>query len=166
MTTTRAVLASAALVLVSAILAPAVRGQALRNPRWTLTAAAEWLRAGDRSWGYGPAIAIRHDFGPRWGAELKAALPAFGSSNAGGAAIELGATITTFEGATEFGAMLGLTAFLVGDNSEFTGGGGGVVLAAHVTRWLAPGLGLTAGGNIRAAEGVFPALYAGFAARF
>ena len=166
MTTTRAVLASAALVLVSAILAPAVRGQALRNPRWTLTAAAEWLRAGDRSWGYGPAIAIRHDFDPTWGAELKAALPAFGSSNGGGAAAELGATYTAFEGPTEFGAMLGLTAFLVGDDSEFTGGGVGVVLAAHVTRWLTPGLGLTAGGNVRTAIGVFPAFYGGLAVRF
>lgn len=166
MTTTRAVLAFAALLLGSAILAPAVRGQTFRNPSWTLTTAAEVLRAGDRSWGYGPAIAIRHDFDPRWGAELKAALPAFGSSNGGGGAAELGATYTTFEGPTEFGAMLGLTAFLVGDSSELVGGGVGVVLAAHVTRWLTPGFGITAGANLRTAIGVYPAFYGGLAVRF
>ena len=166
MTTLRAVLGSAALALGALTHGPALHGQSIRNPAWTLTASAEVLRAGDRSWGYGPALAIRRDFGPRWGAEFKAALPAFGSQNAGGAALEIGATYTAFHGPTELGAMLGVTAFLVGDNSEFVGGGVGVVLAAHVTHWLAPGLGLTAGANVRTAIGVYPAFYGGLAVRF
>jgi len=166
MTTPRAVLAVAALIMSPALVAPAVQGQTIRNPSWTLTAGAEVLRAGDQSWGYGPALAIRHDFDHRWGAELKAALPAFGSSNGGGAALELGATYTASNGPAEFGAMLGLTGFLVGDDSEFTGGGVGVVLAAHVTRWLTPGFGLTAGANVRTAIGVYPAFYGGLAVRF
>ena len=38
------------------------------QPRWTLTGALEVLHAGADSWGFGPALGIRHDFGPRWGA--------------------------------------------------------------------------------------------------
>ena len=166
MTTIRAVVAAAALILGSLVHSPALGAQGVRHPTWTLTAALEVLRAGDRSWGYGPALSIRHDFGPRWGAELKAAAPAFGSQNGGGAAIELGATYTVFKGPTEFGAMLGVTGFLVGDNSELVGGGVGVVLAAHVTRWLTRGFGVTAGANLRTAIGVYPAFYGGLAVRF
>jgi hypothetical protein len=40
------------------------------------------------------------------------------------------------------------------------------VLAAHVTRWLTPGFGLTAGANVRTAIGVYPAFYGGLAVRF
>ena len=166
MTIIRAVLASAALILGTLAHAPALEAQGTRNPSWTITAALETLRAGDRSWGYGPALAIRHDFGPRWGAELKAAAPAFGSQNGGGAALELGATYTAFHGPTELGAMLGVTGFLVGDDSELVGGGVGAVLAAHVTRWFTGGFGVTAGANLRTAIGVYPAFYGGLAVRF
>ena len=166
MTTIRAVLIAAALVLGSAAHAPAVEGQSIRNPSWTLTAAAEALRAGARSWGYGPALAIRHDFDARWGAELKIALPAYGPDNGGGGAIEVGATYTAFEGATEFGAMLGPTLFLVGDDSELVGGGIGVVVAAHLTHWLSHGVGLTVGASLRTGGGIYPAFYGGLAVRF
>jgi hypothetical protein len=166
MTSNRAVLGSVFLVIGWLVPVRGLPAQGVRHPSWTVTAAAEVLRAGDQSSGYGPALAIRHDFGPAWGAELKAAAPAFGSSNGGGAALELGATYTTFRDRTEFGAMLGVTGFLVGDDSEFVGGGVGVVLAGHLTRWFTPGLGLTAGANLRTAIGVYPAAYAGLAVRF
>jgi hypothetical protein len=166
MTSHRAVLGSVFILIGRLISVPALEGQDVRHPSWTVTAAVEVLRAGDRSSGYGPALAIRHNFGPRWGAELKAAAPAFGSGNGGGAAIELGATYTAFKGRTEFGAMLGVTGFLVGDDSELVGGGVGVVLAGHLTRWFTPGVGLTAGANLRTAIGVYPAAYAGLAVRF
>jgi hypothetical protein len=153
-----------AALLLSVSLAPALAAQ-VRHPSWTLTGGVEVLLAGKRSWGTGPLLAIRHDFGPHWGAELKAALPAFGS-NSGGAAVDLGATYTEWHGATEVGGMLGVTAFLVGDQSELVGGGVGVVAAAHVTRWLTPGFGVTAGANLRTGIGAYPAAYAGLAVRF
>ena len=48
---------------------------ALRRPVWTLTGSFEALRIGPESWGSGPAFGVRRDFGPRWGVELRAALP-------------------------------------------------------------------------------------------
>jgi hypothetical protein len=62
--------------------------------------------------------------------------------------------------------MLGVTGFLVGHHSELVGGGVGVVLASHVTRWFTGGFGVTAGANLRTAIGVYPAFYGGLAVRF
>ena len=61
----------------------------------------------------------------------------------------------------------GATAFLVGDGGELTGGGIGPFVAGHATRWLSPGLGLTAGGTLRvgSAGGVFTSLSAGLSLR-
>jgi hypothetical protein len=56
---------------------------------------------------------------------MRAALPAFGGDGGGGA-IDLAATWAHFAGATELGASLGGTGFLVGDNSELIGGGIGI----------------------------------------
>jgi hypothetical protein len=135
-----------------------------RQPRWTLTTLLEVLHAGADSWGFGPAVGIHRDLADRWGIELRAALPAFNGS--GGAALDLAATYTSLIATTEFGASLGGTGFLVGDQSELTGGGVGLYLAAHVTAWLTRGLGLTGGANLRTAVGTFPAAYAGAAFRF
>ena len=57
-------------------------------------------------------------------------------------------------------------AFLVGDQSELTGGGIGVVVGAHVTQWAAPSVGFTLGATVRTAIGVFPSVYAGLTLRF
>ena len=133
-------------------------------PRWTLNGLLEVVHAGADSWGFGPALGLRHDFGPRWGVELRAALPAWGTGGAG--AIDLAATYTSIREATELGASLGATAFLVGDQSELTGGGVGLYLATHATGWLTRGFGLTAGANLRTAVGTFPGAYAGVALRF
>lgn len=138
----------------------------LRQPPWTLTGSFEMLRVGQESWGSGPAFGIRRDFGPRWGVELRAALPAFGSTGDGGGAIDLAATYTSVKAATEFGGALGATGFLVGDASELTDGGIGLYLAAHATRWLTHAVGLTVGANLRTASGAYPGVYGGLAVRF
>ena len=138
----------------------------LPQPPWTLTGSLEVLRVGPESWGVGPAFGIRRDFGPTWGVELRTALPAFGSTGGGGAAIDLAATYTSIKGATELGGALGATGFLVGDDSELTDGGIGLYLAAHATRWLTRGFGLTVGANLRSAAGAYPGVYGGVAVRF
>ena len=63
---------------------------------------------------------------------LNLALPAFGS-NAGGGAIDLGPSLVRVRGRSELGASAGLTALLVGDNSELTGGGVGGTLRASAS---------------------------------
>jgi hypothetical protein len=138
----------------------------LRQPPWTLTGSLEMLRVGPESWGSGPAFGIRRDFGPTWGVELRTALPAFGSTGGGGAAIDLAATYTSIKGATELGGALGATGFLVGDDSELTDGGIGLYLAAHATSWLTHAFGLTVGANLRTASGAYPGVYGGMAVRF
>ena len=140
--------------------APAVPPQ----PRWTLSALLEVVHAGAESWGLGPALGLRRDFGETWGVELRAALPAFGTG--GAAAIDLAATYTSVQGTTELGGSLGATGFLVGDQSELTGGGVGLYAAAHATGWLSRGFGLTGGANLRTAVGTFPGAYVGMALRF
>ncbi len=107
------------------------------QPSWTLSTLLEVLRADANSWGIGPTVAIRHDFQSKWGVELRAALPAFNGS--GGAALDLAATYTSITKSTELGGSLGATGFLVGDQSELTGGGVGLYLAAHATGWLSAG---------------------------
>lgn len=162
---TRPLLAALAVLVTTSAMAPALRAQAERRPRWTLTGAAEVLRASRTAWGVGPSLGLRRDFGPRWGVELRAALPAFGGDGGGGA-IDLAATWAHFAGATELGASLGGTGFLVGDNSELVGGGIGVYAAVHATRWLTRGFGLTAGASLRTAIGAYPGGHAGLAVRF
>jgi hypothetical protein len=68
-------------VLASALVAPAAyaqRSDTGDRRHWTLTGTLELLQVEPESWGSGPALAIRHDFGPTWGLELRTALPAFG----------------------------------------------------------------------------------------
>jgi hypothetical protein len=163
--------ATFAALLASALTVPAANAQdsvAVVMPQrsWTLTGALEVVHAGADSWGFGPALGIRHDFQSRWGVELRAALPAFGPNDSGAGAIDLAATYTSIEGTTELGASLGATGFLVGDGSELTGGGVGLYVAAHATGWLSRGFGLTGGANLRTAVGAFPGGYAGVALRF
>ena len=158
-------LAGLAVLVTASAVAPALRAQDERRPRWTLGGAAEVIRVTRTTWGVGPSLAIRRDFGPRWGVELRAALPAFGR-DAGGAAIDLAATWVHFAGATEVGASLGGTGFLVGDSSELIGGGVGVYASAHAARWLTRGFGLTAGASLRTAIGAYPGAWAGVAVRF
>lgn len=162
---TRALLATLAVLVTTAAVAPALPAQADIRPRWTLSGVTEVIRATRTSWGVGPSLGLRRDFGPRWGVELRAALPAFGR-DAGGAAIDLAATWVHFDGATELGASLGGTGFLVGDNSELIGGGVGLYAAVHASRWLSRGFGLTAGASLRTAIGAYPGAYAGVAVRF
>ena len=162
---TRPMLAALAVLVTTVAVTPALRAQTGRRPRWTLGGATEVLRVTRTAWGVGPSLALRRDFGPSWGVELRAALPAFGR-DAGGAAIDLAATWVHFDGATELGASLGGTAFLVGDNSELIGGGVGVYASAHAARWLTRGFGLTAGASLRTAIGAYPGAWAGVAVRF
>jgi hypothetical protein len=162
---TRPLLAALVALVTTAAMARALHAQAEPRPRWTLGGTTEVLRASRDAWGVGPSLGIRRDFGPRWGVELRAALPAFGG-DAGGAAIDLAATWVHFAGVTELGASLGGTGFLVGDNSELIGGGVGVYAAVHATRWLTRGFGLTAGASLRTAIGGYPGAYAGLALRF
>lgn len=171
MPATRSLLAAAfAGLLAGALVAPAAHAQlsdsvSRRQPSWTLTGSLETMHV-NPEWGSGPALAIRRDFGPRWGVELRTALPAFGSAGVGGGAIDLAVTYTSIKGPTEVGGALGPTGFLVGDHSELQGGGIGLYAGAHVTRWLAQGVGLTAGANLRMADGAFPGAHAGLAVRF
>ena len=138
----------------------------LRQPSWTLTGSLEMLHVGPELWGAGPTLGIRRDFGPVLGVELRTALPAFGSTGGGGAAIDLAATYTSIRRATEVGGALGASGFLVGDDSGLTDVGIGVYLAAHATSWLTHGLGLTVGANLRTASGAYPGVYGGIAVRF
>jgi len=161
--------AALAALLVSALPVPVASAQDsaasfLPQPRWTLSAWLEVVHAGTASWGFGPALGLRRDFGETWGVELRTALPAFGTG--GAAAIDLAATYTSIRGTTELGASLGATGFLAGDQSELTGGGVGLYAAAHATGWLSRGFGLTGGANLRTAVGTFPGAYAGVAWRF
>jgi hypothetical protein len=139
--------------------------------RWTLTGAFTGLGGGglDR-WVFGPEVGVRYDLGPRWGIGLRASLPVFDSapySDDGAVALDLGPTWTDRGTKSEVGLSAGATAFLVGDGGELTGGGIGPFVAGHATRWLSPGLGLTAGGTLRvgSAGGVFTSLSAGLSLR-
>ena len=165
MRSTRPLLAALAVLVTTPVVPRALHAQDDRRPRWTLSGAAEVIRATRTTWGVGPSVGLRRDFGPRWGVELRAALPAFGSDG-GGAAVDLAATWVHFAGATELGASLGGTGFLVGDNSELVGGGVGVYAAVRATRWLTRGFGLTAGASLRTAIGAYPGAYGGVAVRF
>jgi hypothetical protein len=158
-----------ALLIATTLLVPAAHAQDSLStvppqPPWTLSGLFEVIRVNPDSWGIGPALGIRRDFGHRLGIELRAALPAFNGS--GGAAIDLAATYTYIKRAAEFGASLGGSGFLVGDQSELTGGGVGLYAAVHASRWLSRGFGITGGINFRTAIGSYTGGYAGVAFRF
>lgn len=142
-----------------------------RRP-WTLTAAFTGLRIGGESGVvYGPELSLRRDFGPRWGVELRASLPAFDAepySDDGAAALDLGPTLTFATAKAEFGVAAGATAFLVGDRGELADAGIGGFASAHATAWLSKGIGAVAGATVRVsgAGNAYPGLSVGLALRF
>jgi hypothetical protein len=96
---------------------------------------------------------------------LRVSLPVIGT-DAGGAAVDLGPTLTVTGRQVELGASVGGTMFLVGDDSELIAGGIGLYVAGHLTIWLGRNVGLTGGGNARFANGAaFPGLSGGIAIR-
>ena len=150
----------------------AVVAQGLPHRPWTITADFTGLRTGGNSgWVYGPELAIRRDFGPRWGVELSASLPVFDTeqySDDGAAALDLGPTLTVASDKGEFGFSAGATAFLVGDAAELVDGGIGGFFGGHGTAWLTPSLGAVVGAKVRVSrEGsAYPSLSVGLAVRF
>ena len=161
--------------LVAALLgwrAPALRAQAAGPGPWTVTAGFTGLRTGATAgWVYGPELGIRRDFGPRWGVELRAALPVLDTeayTDDGAAAIDLGPTLTFRTDKTELGASAGITGFLVGDGGELIDGGIGAFAAGHATAWFSRHVGAVAGVNVRIAGSgaAYPSLSAGLAVRF
>ena len=141
---------------------------------WVISPGWAFLRVNSDAdgWGFGPSLAIRRDFhvSPevprRWGVELSASAPAFGN-NAGGVATDLGATLTWAGDRREAGLAAGLTAFLVGDASEFVGGGVGGFVGGHATAWLGGNIGLfvEARGRLAAYGGPYLSGSAGAAIR-
>ena len=139
-------------------------------PGWTVSGGLAAIRVGDREgWGYGPEVAVRRDFGRRWGVGLRVALPALGSDNrAAGAAIDLGPTLTHVTPQMELGLSAGATAFLVGDHADLVDGGLGLFAGGHATVWLTRQLGVMVGADVRLASGGtgYPSVSAGTAIRF
>jgi hypothetical protein len=162
---------SIALVSIAALLsATPAHAQTSRLPRWTLAGSLNGLRVGDREgWGYGPELKIRRDFGPHWGATIRASLPVFGGG-AGGAAIDAGATYTWASETSELGVAAGGTGFLVGSSSELVGGGIGAFLSVHGTAWLTRHLGVMLETETRFTfhdeAHAYPGVSAGLAVRF
>jgi hypothetical protein len=164
------------LVLVAAALAglqaSALAAQTAPTRPWTITATFTSLRTGGSSGVvYGPELAIRRDFGPRWGVQLRASLPVLDAeqyADDGAAALDLGPTLRFATEKTEFGLSAGATAFLVGDRGELVDGGIGVFVGGHATRWLSEAIGVVAGADVRISGGgdAYPSLSAGLAARF
>ena len=142
---------------------------------WVISPGVSILRVDSDAddWGIGPSLAIRHDFGVspsiarRWGVELTAAAPAFGGNNAGGVAADLGATLTWARTGSEAGVAAGVSALLVGDDSELVGGGIGGFVGAHGTLWLGPTLGLfgEARGRLAGVGGAYVSGSAGISVR-
>ena len=152
--------------------ATAAAAQAERVRPWTVTATFTGLHSGGSSgWLYGPELALRRDFGARWGVDLRVSLPVFDDepyADNGAAAIDLGPTFTIRTAKAEFGLAAGPTAFLVGDAGELIDGGIGAFADGHATAWLTPGLGAVVGGAVRVANDgdAYPSLSAGVALRF
>ena len=142
------------ILLLTAVFAALVHSpvEAQAGRAWVINPGVSILRVDSDAddWGIGPSLAIRRDFGVRagvarrWGVELTAAAPAFGGNNAGGVAADLGATLTWGRPRTELGLAAGVSALLVGDDSELVGGGIGGFVGAHGTVWLGSTLGLFA----------------------
>ena len=97
--------------------------QGLPHRPWTITADFTGLRTGGAAAGStAPSLAIRRDFGPRWGVELTASLPVLDTeqyADNGAAALDLGPTLTLANNKGELGFSAGATAFLVGDASSW-----------------------------------------------
>jgi hypothetical protein len=150
----------------------ALVAQDLPHRSWTVTADLTGLRTGGvGGWAYGPELGIRRDFGPRWGLELRASLPAFNAdpgTGGGAGALDLGPTLTSVTGKRELGLSAGATAFLVGDDGELIDGGIGGFVAGHATAFLSGHVGAVAGAMVRVSGGgaVYPSLSAGLAVRF
>ena len=151
---------------------PALAAQGVPHRPWTVTAAFTGLRTGGvGGWVYGPELAIRRDFGPRWGVELSASLPVLDTeqyTDDGAGALDLGPTLTFATDKREFGLSAGATAFLVGDRGELVDGGIGGFVGGHATAWLTPSIGAVVGAKVRVSGGgsAYPSLSAGLAARF
>ncbi len=155
-------------VIQAGLLVASLPAQGAPKRPWTVTAAFTGLWVGaTQGVAYGPELAIRRDFGPRWGVGLRASLPVLGTDQ-GAAAIDLGPTVTFAANRAEFGLSAGATGFLVGDQSEFIDGGVGAFVSGHGTAWLTPSLGATAGAEARILGGgaVYPSLSVGLAVRF
>ncbi|MEO8227242.1 MAG: hypothetical protein ABI637_07400 [Gemmatimonadota bacterium] len=135
------------------------------EPKFSITAAITSVQVGNQNqWGFGPELGFRRDFG-KWGARLNLAVPAFGS-NAGGAAIDLGPSLVSVRGKTEFGASVGLSALLIGDNSELTDGGLGVYASGHAMFILSRRFGVMAGVTLRSTgSNVYPSVSGGLVLR-
>jgi hypothetical protein len=150
----------------------ALVAQDLPHRPWTVTAEFTGLRTGRvGGWAYGPELGIRRDFGPRWGVELRASLPAFNAdpgTGGGAGALDLGPTLTSITGKGELGLSAGATAFLVGDQGELIDGGIGGFVAGHATAFLSGHVGAVAAVRVRMSGGgaVYPSLSAGLAVRF
>ena len=150
----------------------AAAAQTSPHRAWTLTAAFTGVRIGNESGVvYGPELSLRRDFGPRWGAELRASLPVLDAarySDDGAAALDLGPTLTFRTAKAEFGVAAGATAFLVGDRGELADGGIGGFASGHATAWLSERVGAVAGATVRVsgAGNAYPGLSVGLAFRF
>jgi hypothetical protein len=152
--------------------ASALIAQAAPARPWTITATFTGLRTGGSSGVvYGPELAIRRDFGPRWGVQLRASLPVLETeqyTDDGAAALDLGPTLKFATEKAEFGLSAGATAFLVGDRGELVDGGIGVFVGGRATTWLSKAIGVVAGADVRISGGghVYPSLSGGLTARF
>ena len=144
-------------VFLAALIATPAAAQSDRG--WVISPGVSILRVSNQvgGWGVGPSLALRRDFGagggvaPRWGVELTAALPAFGPNGAGGVAADLGPAVTWDRRGGEAGLAAGLSALLVGNDSELVGGGIGGFVSGHATAWLSEALGVFAEVRLRAA---------------
>lgn len=164
------------MLLLASMLAVAwASGLAAQTPNhqpWTITAAFTGLRTGGESGVvYGPELAIRRDFGPQWGVELRASLPVLDvdrGTDDGAGAIDLGPTLSFKTDRTELGLAAGATAFLVGDGGELVDGGIGAFFGGHATAWFGQNVGGTFGANVRVSGrgDTYPSLSAGLAFRF
>ena len=150
-----------------------LEAQTVPRQPWTVTAAFTGLRTGGASGiVYGPELAIRRDFGPQWGLELRASLPVLDvdrGTDDGAGAIDLGPTLSFKTERMELGLAAGATAFLVGDGGELVDGGIGGFFAGHATAWFGRNVGGTLGANVRVSGGgggAYPSISAGLAFRF
>ena len=161
-------------VILTGSLVPAVAvAQAAPARPWTITATFTGLRTGGSSGVvYGPELAIRRDFGPRWGVQLRASLPVLDTQqygDDGAVALDLGPTLTfVATEKAEFGLSAGATAFLVGDRGELVDAGIGIFAGGHATTWLSKAIGVVVGADVRVSGGgdTYPSLSAGLAVRF
>lgn len=123
--------------------------QAAPSKPWMVSGGVATVRLSALAgWTTGPDLAVRRHLGQRWGLSLRAALPL--TESKGAALLDLGPTISIRWPRSEIGLRFGATAFLVGEQSELTGGGLGGYLGLQATIWLSPRVGLigTATGRV------------------